>query len=325
MSSPFDKLPAELYDKVFHPMHLLSSCRYSHPYKVFEYIALPYWEIPDRKPTRPGSDDVHSFDHVINVHRSPFGHYIHTRPRPGDLQLRLVNHACNCAMLRVYFKYEGLSFNAGRWHALERFKEHILRNDGKAWSIASAVEKLNVSLSTGEYAVGSIFYKEHSKSRRWKKQLNENEKFDEDAERLKSFLDAGVLAQAVRKMPKLESLIVHLPEEWRDGYPSDYDEVDDEGNTCGEQLRLDLLRSVREAVAAIFEPQAALTASPTIDSGTGHLACLTYLRLTLPCAYDFARVASCMPDTVASRLRHLYMEIVDGTGKGGDLYYTRSW
>lgn len=49
------------------------------------------------------------------------------------------------------------------------------------------------------------------------------------------------------------------------------------------------------------------------------------LRLTIPCAYDFARINSCMPDTVALRLRHLYMEIIDGTGPGGDNEYTHHW
>ena len=32
-----------------------------------------------------------------------------------------------------------------------------------------------------------------------------------------------------------------------------------------------------------------------------------------------------MPDTVALRLRHLYMEIIDGTGPGGDNQYNAHW
>ena len=35
-----------------------------------------------------------------------------------------------------------------------------------------------------------------------------------------------------------------------------------------------------------------------------------------------AHIGSCMPDTMALRLRHLYMEIIDGTGPGGDNDYT---
>ncbi|KAF2440029.1 hypothetical protein P171DRAFT_116941 [Karstenula rhodostoma CBS 690.94] len=65
--------------------------------------------------------------------------------------------------------------------------------------------------------------------------------------------------------------------------------------------------------------------APQTHTGTSHLPFLTYLRLKLPCAYDFAHLASCMPGTVALRLRHLCLQIVDGTGPGGDLSYTRSW
>jgi hypothetical protein len=28
---------------------------------------------------------------------------------------------------------------------------------------------------------------------------------------------------------------------------------------------------------------------------------------------------------MAASLKHLYLEYIDGTGPGGDLYYTRSW
>ncbi|KAJ4287690.1 hypothetical protein N0V90_012393 [Kalmusia sp. IMI 367209] len=297
----FNELPAELYDE------------------IFQHVVYPSWEALNHISRSPTRDDIHSFDHLININRRPLEHVIAWWPRPGDIQLRLVSRAFNRAMLRVYFRYEGAVLLASEEHALERVEEHLIPEDGKsAWSIADSVEKFRVELCPRGYSKWSIFHADHGKMNEWEKRDGKDEKLDAGAERLKNLLDKATLARAVSRMPKLASLIVNLNEEWRAEDPAwDYD-AENEEEMRGLKLKLDLLQSVREGVANLFLP-----VEFTVG-GAQHLELLTYLRLALPGAYDFAYINKRMSEAVVMRLRHLYLEFIDGTGPGGDLDYTRS-
>lgn len=224
-------------------------------------------------------------------------------------------------MLRVFFKYEGAVFKASEVKALENLEEFVINDDGyKAWEIAGASVKFTIELCpTRDEDEGAIFHQDHKDMRWFKKKDDRVASLDECADRLKDVLDKDTFAHAVRKMPRLETLIINLYQKWRDDEEVDIDSDDDDTSDIqfGLQLRLRLLHKVREGVASIFRP---------IETpGITHLSKLTYLRLTLPCAYDIAHVASCIPEEAALRLRHLYPEIVDGTGPGGDRDYLRSY
>ncbi|KAL5391823.1 hypothetical protein DPSP01_001113 [Paraphaeosphaeria sporulosa] len=227
-------------------------------------------------------------------------------------------------MMRVYFKYVGAVFIPSEKNALELFEEHVISQKRNVpWSIADATAKFTIELCSPENEdEAAIFHESHKDMISWVKSGDRVPELDEGAERLKAALETGTLARAVQNMPRLESLVINLNQEWRDD-EGDWDDSEDDESivSSGLQLRLELLQTVRESVAAIFT----LYGVPNIKTGIRHLSLLTYLRLTLPCAYDFAQVASSMPDTIALRLRHLYLEIVDGTGPGGDRSYTHSW
>ncbi|KAF1954782.1 hypothetical protein CC80DRAFT_594825 [Byssothecium circinans] len=47
--------------------------------------------------------------------------------------------------------------------------------------------------------------------------------------------------------------------------------------------------------------------------------------LTLPTAYDISVVGASISNEIAARLKHLYLEYIDGTGPDGDLDYTSCW
>lgn len=127
-----------------------------------------------------------------------------------------------------------------------------------------------------------------------------------------------MLENVVARLPKLERIVAVLSEDWRSNgpaYPDSDTSEPGEGEIedLGLILELDLLELVRHSIADIFS-------SPRVN-----LPCLTYLRLTLPCAYDFAIISTKISNALALQLRHLYLEYVDGTGPGGDLYYTSDW
>jgi hypothetical protein len=133
----------------------------------------------------------------------------------------------------------------------------------------------------------------------------------------------ALVPNVVSKLPKLEQLVVNLNEQWRSDGPISYDpsyaveanaeDVSKEEYRHGLNLQLSLLDQMRSTVASIF-------------SKSGHkIEFLTYLRLTLPCAYDISAIGASISDGVAMHLRDLYLEYIDGTGPGGDLSYLRSW
>lgn len=302
--------------------------------KILEHLNWPGWEIPDhRASTRPSDCDVHIFDYLINVHRRPIENGFsptmqvwnaesETRElRPGDIQLRLVSRAFNLAMTRVFFKYEAARIIAYQENALQRLEEHILHDGNRAWNIGDAVKKVEVVLGTGRHNAGSIFDQEHHDP-------DYAEGLEKGANALQNLFDKQALPRIVQRMPRLESLIVYLPEEWRSEDPWDVDEPhydeDSDRSEYAPKYRLDLVQGLREQFASLFSAAAPLTPAPDPRFPPNPLQHLTYLRLSLPCAYDFAHIASHVPDAVASRLRHLYLEIIDGTGPGGDLAYTRA-
>lgn len=254
------------------------------------------------------------------MHRGPLALEVRSA-----LGLRLLSREFNAAMLRAYFGIcKGLAFPAHGMRARQDVEEHVIR-EGSA--IAPLTTRLRVELSPGRgYEEDSLFYKRyegrHVALRAGSISLQEEkERLGALASCLGAFLDAGTLARAVGRMPKLQALVVNLNEKWRcdapDYYPEDVaTEVwnsENEDEMHGLVFRQDLLRKVRESVAAML--------SPGLDDGAAKLESLTYLRLTLPCAYDFAVVSESMPDGVAQRLRHLYLEYIDGTGDGGDVQY----
>ena len=180
--------------------------------------------------------------------------------------------------MRLYFRHDGLNLHATHETALKRFEEDIFRDDTNSWSIANAVGKLNVSFGTGEYRGGVIFDEEHGPEDDWDKKNRTNAKLDESAKRLKTFLDNGTLSRAVQMMPKLESLILKIPQDWRSDGPisdnSDYNREDEEADEnyaakFARKFRLDLLESLREDIGSIF--------GRTVTTGVehGHLQFLT--------------------------------------------------
>jgi hypothetical protein len=286
--------------------------------KIFEHVIYSFWE-------NETPDEARLFDRVINLHRRPVERSICRWPAPGDVQLRLVSSAFNRAMLRVYFKYEGAVFSPSEEKALERLEEYVISQERSVpWSIPAAIEKFTIELCPPGYGSEANIFHESHEDMSGEDMINGRiPKLDECAARLRVALEKGTLARAVQRMPKLGTLIVNLNQDWRDDEQDDWDGSEDELGTLqsGLQLRLELLEMVREGVATIFRPVDA----PDISARTNHLPFLTHLRLTLPCVYDFAHLASCMPDAVALRLRHLYLEVVDGTGPGGDRMYCRAW
>ena len=184
----------------------------------------------------------------------------------------------------------------------------------RGWNLAGEVTKLRVELRPKNYPSGSIFDVVHRKMDGWETEDNRDTQLDAGATRLKRFFETDALVCAMSTMPKLESLIIALYESWCSNGPTwDYQMADEERR--GKRLRLDLMQSVREGLVRTFAD---------IELNKLDLEHLTYLRLTLPVAYDFACINKHMPDTVVLRLRNLYLEFVDATGPGGDLAYTIS-
>ncbi|CAI6333667.1 unnamed protein product [Periconia digitata] len=70
---------------------------------------------------------------------------------------------------------------------------------------------------------------------------------------------------------------------------------------------LEVTDKLRIAVSRIFE------------NPINKLQCLTYLRLKLPCVFDICNIK--VSDALASQLKHLYLEYIDGTGPDGSLEY----
>ena len=271
-------------------------------------------------------DEIHPFDYLMNLHRT----FLTANLSKRNLRLRLVCRAFNSALLRLRFGTSSAgvvisAYGADTQNAVNRF----ITDDSKwDWSIAQETKRLRVELCPNNSDLGnSLFYEKYQaydevpppyfEPERSVKQVRETTEMEQTAERLSNFLGADTLMIVVGKMTKLQALSVNLPQDWLNKqlhYP-DPDNPLGVGHHWKKELnlRLDLLEKVRESVAGIFR------CAPSNMS----LANLTYLKLTLPCAYDFAVVEECLSDTVAHHLHHLYLEYIDGTGVGGNDEYLR--
>lgn len=272
-------------------------------------------------PNPTQNTEVHPFDYLINVHRK----VLTARLRSKTLRLRLVCQAFNSALLRLRFGTSclGAVICAHATHAQKAFNE-ILANDGKwKWSIARETQSLKVELTPGTFLQeNSLFFEDYQVYYKWPvdspetelsiRQTRETAAMERTAEKMGAFLGAGTLARAVEKMPKLQALSVILPEDWANVVvrESSFDDPWGYSEHYKRKLnmRLELLERVRESVAGMFR----------CAPGGKSLTNLTYLKLTLPCAYDFVAVEENLPDEVAGQLRHVYLEYIDGTGEGGN-------
>ena len=276
--------------------------------KIFSHIAVPILnhENHDRQHSR--DDQLHLFDILCGVGCENFEKGFTLSPKPGDLALRLVSTSFNRAFTRAFFRREYAFFPAYRSNSVQLLREYLL--DGKT-TFAPLITRLHIELAADIQYRGKEFFEEGHTAK-------DCSVLDASPKHVVPF--CNTLNDAIAKVPKLERLVVNLKGQWRSDGPM-WDELEsDEGGDedvdverHGPVYDLELLHQMRIGLANIVS---------CVDN---NLEFLTYLRLTLPCAYDFAIIGGRISDAMASRLRHLYLEYIDGTGPGGDLYYTRSW
>jgi hypothetical protein len=286
------------------------------PSQIFSYIAEPitnYEQVVRERENTP-SENIHVFDFIRGVNRDNFDHGFRWWPKPGDIALRLVSRAFNHAMTRALFRNEYAILRGHGDNALSLVEKHFLSPGGGS-RVTSHVTRLRVELSPEDHWQGSIFHAEHS----------ENDQLLGDfAANLCAFFNMHALSSAIANLPRLERLVITADECWRGenfheyAQFDDYDLIDvnddsDEKMVCTPLFNLDLLDAMRDNIASVF------------SSPGNSLEFLTYLRLKLPCTYDFAVIGAQISDAVALQLRHLYLEYIDGTGPHGDLQYTQSW
>ncbi|KAF1996768.1 hypothetical protein P154DRAFT_537704 [Amniculicola lignicola CBS 123094] len=282
---------------------------------IFSYIAEPRFDILEQRNQYYHDDNIHPFDLVRYVGRpGPFGYLFYQNASNGNLQLRLVCRAFNRAMTRTYFKLKDAVIYAWKANEVQNIRDFIMDETS---IIAPFVSRLVIMLSLDD-RIPSLFDLDRLTRRApMVDDLEYQNELDLMNTSLRAFLP--MLEDMVVRLPRLESIVVSMPEEWRSDGPAYPDS--DGGSGSGEEKiedlgpikELDLLELVRISMATIFS-------SPRIS-----LNFLTYLRLTLPSAYDFAIIGSKISATVASQLRHLYLEYIDGTGPGGDRHYTQHW
>jgi hypothetical protein len=301
----FDKLPTEIYDEVC-TISVPTYPALANTSKIFSHLAyeLLDYEGVSTRPSIP--EDIHTFDFIRGVGRNNFGYRMNRWPRPGDLRLRLVSRAFNRALTRVYFQHEFAIFHACKGSTALFIKERFLSEQS---TLVPFVTRLRVQLSfDNSYGSKSIFSKKY--------EAGDFPNQDVSPAYLVEFFNE--LDSVVAKLPMLERLVIDINEDWSSSGPSEEDsdfDQNDEVQYGGQVplLDLELLSRVRNSIANVF------------SCPSNNLEFLTYLRLTLPCAFDFATIGAHISTASAMRLRHLYLEYIDGTGPGGDLYYTRSW
>lgn len=248
---------------------------------------------------------MHMFDFMRGV-RHDFGHFI----QPSSLQLRLVSKAFDRAMARIWFRTEHLTvrvfdrtamFSDGpggheelerrtvKPNSVDRIKHLILQGQ----QFPAYLRHLRLELSTQD---GFSNYDR----RQW---LNPNNPKTHTVDRESLLACLRVLPIALEKMERLESLWYNLTEIWESNYTGS-------GEGSAPQLDLFALDELRKSLCSLFS-----------SSYAHKFSCLTELRLTLSCTYDFAALNSAMADEVCQRLCHLYLEYVDATGPGGSNDY----
>ncbi|KAF2870764.1 hypothetical protein BDV95DRAFT_607897 [Massariosphaeria phaeospora] len=105
---------------------------------------------------------------------------------------------------------------------------------------------------------------------------------------------------AISKLPNLECLMVTAPRYLNSGTEWS-DQLD---------LDLDVVDRLRSSLVSVFS--------------AAKFEFLTDLRLSLPCAYDFAVLSEALSDEMCLQLQHLYLEYTDATGQGGCRMY-KTW
>ncbi|KAF2872365.1 hypothetical protein BDV95DRAFT_381941 [Massariosphaeria phaeospora] len=241
-------------------------------------------------PTVNYSYVLHTFDDICGIDRLNYG------DGDGFMQLRFVCKAFDRAITRAYFKEKPAVFHACQERAVQRLQEYII---DEQTVIAPQVTRLEIDLSPAVLHLFDTNYRGY---------------YTESVAgpgNVHAFISK--LEEAVSKLPKLERLVVTTKEKVRSEGPVDVDSDDNDDEERGPVLDLDLVKHVRSNIARIFS-------SPRI-----RLRLLTYLRLVLPCAHDLATIGAQISDDIAMQLRHLYLECIDGTGPGGDRYYTKHW
>ena len=227
---------------------------------------------------------IHDFDYTCGLGGYDYPHVLHR-----ELELRLVCKGFDHAMTRLYFQHNHATFHTWENTATSRLQKYII--DGKA-KFAPCIKRLRIVLSESRLSPDGLFEKRDADN-------------DTGLAGKLALLVANTSAfvprieEAVSKLPTLKRLVFMLEEIWRSA-PLEVDQRDDE--EYGLKLDLDFLQLIRSSVASIFS-------SPRV-----HLPLLTYLRLTLPSAYDIATIGACIQDDMAMQLRHLFLEYIDGTG-----------
>jgi hypothetical protein len=216
----------------------------------------------------------------------------------------LVTSEAHRAHARAYYQHEFVRYQAYSPGSAETLRERVI--DGKT-GVGALIKKLHVELGPRTGYSGTQFFAEGFEAGK--------DSDDENASPVHVVPFFDTLAAAIPKLPQLEYLVINLTASYRSDCLELEDDEDDENidwERHGLKLNLDALQGLRNGIANVFSRP---------DNG---LQSLTYLRLKLPCAYDLSVIAEHISDAMALRLRHLYLEYVDGTGPGGDLAYTRS-
>ncbi|KAF2661390.1 hypothetical protein K491DRAFT_452485 [Lophiostoma macrostomum CBS 122681] len=112
---------------------------------------------------------------------------------------------------------------------------------------------------------------------------------------LQSFLE--MLPQKLTTATALNSLAFDFTDKWQTDF--------DEGKNDAPLIWFPMLDHLRSGLSRVFKSTIALSEN------------LVDLQLSLPCTYGFAVVAEAISDDTLARLRHLRLQVVDGTGIGG--------
>lgn len=102
-----------------------------------------------------------------------------------------------------------------------------------------------------------------------------------------------IILLALSRLPNIECLALYMSD-WCITSPWDGD---------APTFDLSMVAELKQTLVTAFE-----------DAPFEHL---TDIRLILPCAYDFKDIGDALSDEKLGRLRHLYLEFIDGTGPGG--------
>jgi hypothetical protein len=274
------------------------------PTKIFSYLAVQIDNdnVGSHRRRFRSYNIFHPFDFLCGVSSHDFGCEYPKLGTPG-----LVTSEVHRAYARAYYHHEFVTYEAYSPGSAEALRERVI--DEKT-GVGALIRKLHVELAPRIHYRGTDFFEEGFEVGK--------DSDDPDASPVHVVPFFDTLAAAIPKLPRLERLIINLQSSYRSNgevgeeldSDEDYENIDWERH--GPKLNLQVLQSLRNGIVNVFSLP---------DNG---LQCLTYLRLELPCAYDFSVIAENISDTMALGLRHLYLEYVDGTGPGGDLQYTRS-